>query len=138
MLQVNTSGETSKSGLAPLHIEVEEDSPEDSMQVLELAKHIVSKCKRLHLLGVMTIGSYEASVDDTKPNPDFETLKATRDALELKLSEEMQNVSWGNDGRLLLSMGMSSDFESAIRAGSDIVRVGTSIFGLRLNKVTTP
>jgi uncharacterized pyridoxal phosphate-containing UPF0001 family protein len=136
MLQINTSGEASKSGLAPLHIEVEEETPEESMQVLELAKHIVTKCKRLHLLGVMTIGSFEASVDDSQPNPDFETLKATRDAMELKLSEELENGNWGKDGRLLLSMGMSSDFEAAIAAGSDIVRVGTSIFGLRLNKET--
>ena len=38
------------------------------------------------------------------------------------------------DVRLLLSMGMSSDFEVALKAGSDIVRVGTGIFGERPKK----
>jgi uncharacterized pyridoxal phosphate-containing UPF0001 family protein len=41
---------------------------------------------------------------------------------------------WGEEGRLLLSMGMSSDFEAALKAGSDIVRVGTGIFGARAKK----
>ena len=40
--------------------------------------------------------------------------------------------------RLLLSMGMSHDFELALRAGADIVRVGTGIFGARPPKKGEP
>ncbi|KAG8819242.1 hypothetical protein FRC17_010539 [Serendipita sp. 399] len=137
MLQINTSGEESKSGLPPLHTEESdtEGGESNSLGVYELASHIISHCKRLHLLGVMTIGSFEASTDDSAPNPDFECLVRTRDALEEKLQLEAPGTRWGKDGRLLLSMGMSSDFEAAIRAGSNIVRVGTSIFGERSNKI---
>jgi hypothetical protein len=39
--------------------------------------------------------------------------------------------------RLLLSMGMSHDFELALKAGADIVRVGTGIFGARPPKKGT-
>jgi PLP dependent protein len=137
MLQVNTSGETSKSGLAPLHTELDDDGECDSTQsleVVELASHVISSCKKLHLLGVMTIGSYEASADDSQPNPDFVTLRQTRDALEAILNQNYAGSNWGKDGKLLMSMGMSSDFEAAIKAGSDIVRVGTSIFGQRPRK----
>lgn len=135
MLQVNTSGEQSKSGLAPLDVdEGGEHEPSASLEVVDLASHILSSCKRLHLLGVMTIGSFEASMDDSHPNPDFETLRKTRDVLTEKLKEKYPEAQWGQDGRLLLSMGMSSDFQAAILAGSDIVRVGTSIFGQRPKK----
>ncbi|KAG8813519.1 hypothetical protein FRC17_001540 [Serendipita sp. 399] len=137
MLQINTSGEESKSGLPPLHTEGSETEGEESnsLEIYELASYIISHCKRLHILGVMTIGSFEASTDDSAPNPDFECLLRTRDALEEKLQAEAPGTRWGKDGRLLLSMGMSSDFEAAIRAGSNIVRVGTSIFGERSNKL---
>ena len=137
MLQINTSGETSKSGLAPLHAELDDDGQSDSTQSLEaveLASHVISSCKKLHLLGVMTIGSYEASTDDLRPNLDFVTLQQTKDALEAILNQKYAGSNWGKDGKLLMSMGMSSDFEAAIKAGSDIVRVGTSIFGQRPKK----
>lgn len=83
----------------------------------------------------MTIGSLTESLSG-EVNRDFETLKQTRDALEEVLRTELPNESerWGADGRLLLSMGMSSDFEAALKAGSDVVRVGTSIFGTRPKK----
>ncbi|EJD49553.1 hypothetical protein AURDEDRAFT_112426 [Auricularia subglabra TFB-10046 SS5] len=127
LLQVNTSGEESKSGLAPLS----SNSDGESGALVELARHVLRECPRLHLLGLMTIGSLEASLAaaDHDENQDFQTLIRTRDALEESLRGE--TGKWGQDGRLLLSMGMSSDFEAAIHAGSSIVRVGTSIFGSR-------
>jgi hypothetical protein len=81
----------------------------------------------------MTIGSLSESLSSTGENHDFETLKRSRDALQSALSTAKLE-GWGKDGKLLLSMGMSSDFESALRAGSDIVRVGTGIFGERPKK----
>ena len=73
-------------------------------------------------------------------NPDFESLIRTRAVLLELLNREFPRQEttpwlWGNEhGSLMLSMGMSSDFEAAIRAGSGIVRVGTGIFGARPKK----
>lgn len=132
LLQVNTSGEEAKSGLTAL-TSVESAS---SSELLRLAQYIVSNCPRLNLHGLMTIGSLKESLaSDEQPNEDFETLKRTQDFLEEVLRQDpTSGGKWGVDGRLLLSMGMSSDFEVALKGGSDIVRVGTGIFGARLTK----
>lgn len=85
----------------------------------------------------MTIGSLTQSLSGPE-NEDFEKLKTTRDALQSFLDngvgEAEASRKWGENGKLLLSMGMSSDFEAALKAGSDIVRVGTAIFGDRHKK----
>lgn len=80
----------------------------------------------------MTIGSFTESLSGEE-NRDFELLKQTRDKLQTTLREQ-EIDGWGEDGKLVLSMGMSSDFEAALRAGADIVRVGTGIFGERVKK----
>ena len=74
----------------------------------------------------MTIGAIARSQATTpeNENEDFLSLRATRDHIVAEL---------GLDGpqALELSMGMSEDFEGAIKLGSDEVRVGTTIFGDR-------
>ena len=132
LLQVNTSGEEAKSGL-PVLTSTESGS---SSELVQLAQHIITNCPRLHLHGLMTIGSLtESLASDERPNEDFETLKSTRDSLEAVLRlDPASDGNWGIDGKLLLSMGMSSDFEAALKDGSDIVRVGTGIFGARPKK----
>ncbi|KAK7027253.1 hypothetical protein VNI00_015342 [Paramarasmius palmivorus] len=135
LLQVNTSGEDSKSGVAPLSRGVDESNAE----LKQLAKHIITSCPKLRLQGLMTIGALELSLHatETEKNADFERLKETRDVLTEWLASELGDSAsgkWGENGRLLLSMGMSSDFEAALKAGSDIVRVGTGIFGQRKKK----
>lgn len=85
----------------------------------------------------MTIGALAQSLSASggETNEDFERLKETRDVLQNFLEEDAKGERrWGDDGRLMLSMGMSSDFEAALKAGSDIVRVGTGIFGERHRK----
>ena len=82
----------------------------------------------------MTIGSLSESLSGDE-NRDFDLLEKTRDKLQIVLKEQGVN-RWGEDGKLVLSMGMSSDFEAALRAGSDVVRVGTGIFGERAKKLT--
>ncbi|KDN50746.1 hypothetical protein RSAG8_01244, partial [Rhizoctonia solani AG-8 WAC10335] len=126
MIQINTSGEDSKSGLQPF-------SPDniDGSEVLALARHVITSCPALGLYGLMTIGSYEASTSN-EDNPDFKTLIRTRDILQgLLRGDDQLGKLWGEGRSLALSMGMSADFEEAIRAGSDVVRVGTGIFGSR-------
>ena len=132
LIQVNTSAESSKSGLPPLSPET---SDPDSSEIVQLSKYIITTCPRLRLQGLMTIGSLSESLQsETEENHDFRRLRETRDVLQglLERDESLNSGEWGDDRRLLLSMGMSSDFETAIRAGSDIVRVGSGIFGERL------
>ncbi|GJJ08357.1 hypothetical protein Clacol_002571 [Clathrus columnatus] len=142
LLQVNTSGESSKAGLSPLTTLDYESSassaspPSESEGLVTVARHVLTDCPNLYLMGLMTIGSLDNSLNTDVDNPDFQSLLHTRGILEEVLTREFPPLSsshrWGNEhGRLVLSMGMSSDFEAAIRAGSGIVRVGTSIFGER-------
>lgn len=114
-VQVNTSGETEKSGV---------ESGEASI----LCKHIREKCQHLKLQGLMTIGAIAKSkgLSEGQENQDFLTLRDVRDKVAAELSIK--------ETELELSMGMSQDFESAIRCGSNEVRVGSTIFGERPSK----
>ncbi|KAL2018773.1 hypothetical protein VTK56DRAFT_401 [Thermocarpiscus australiensis] len=111
-VQVNTSGEESKSGCAP------------GVEVVSLCRSIVNECPNLHLLGLMTIGAIARSVATTteNENEDFVLLRQQRELVAKEL---------GLDRELELSMGMSEDFEGAIVMGSNEVRIGSTIFGQR-------
>ncbi|MDR1063083.1 MAG: YggS family pyridoxal phosphate-dependent enzyme [Azoarcus sp.] len=103
-LQVNVSGEASKSGIAP-----------DEAAALARA---VAALPRLHLRGLMCI-----------PEPDGDRdLLRRRFALLRQLREQLASEGLALD---TLSMGMSHDLETAIAEGATIVRVGTAIFGER-------
>jgi len=103
-LQVNISGEASKSGLAPA-------------EVADVA-HAVAALPRVRLRGLMAI---------PEPAGDFAAQRAPHRALR-ELFEALRR-----DGLALdtLSMGMSADLEAAIAEGATLVRVGTAIFGNR-------
>jgi len=103
-LQVNTSGETSKSGVMP-------------DQVAGLARAI-TELPHLRLRGLMTI-----------PAPAEEFEQQRKPFRRLRQLFEQLNA----DGLALdtLSMGMTNDMEAAIAEGSTIVRIGTAIFGAR-------
>ncbi|MCL2160976.1 MAG: YggS family pyridoxal phosphate-dependent enzyme [Betaproteobacteria bacterium] len=103
-LQVNVSGEASKSGVSP-------------GEILPLA-HAVAALPRLCLRGLMCI---------PEPSED-QSLLRSRFALLRQLSERLQAEGLALD---TLSMGMSHDLEVAIAEGATIVRVGTAIFGER-------
>lgn len=103
-LQVNVSGEASKSGVAP-----------DDVMALARA---VAELPRLKLRGLMTIP--EPTEDASVQRARFATLRKLKDQL----------VAEGFDVDTL-SMGMSDDLEAAIAEGATIVRVGTAIFGAR-------
>lgn len=106
MVQVNTSGEETKSGCVP----------GDSIQ---LARAIVNDCPHLRLVGLMTIGAPDTSDEPAA----FKILKEERDAVAQALGSSVDSLQ--------LSMGMSGDFEAAIKMGSNSVRVGSTIFGAR-------
>lgn len=103
-IQVNTSGEESKSGVTP------------GSEVVELVKQMSDECPLLSIDGLMTIGSpgdYSC----------FDTL--------VKCREEVADALGKDKNELELSMGMSGDFEEAIAKGATNVRVGSTIFGDR-------
>jgi PLP dependent protein len=108
MVQVNVSGETSKSGVAP-----------DEAAVL--VGH-VGGLEHLRVVGFMTIGLN--SPDAGRVRAGYETLRELRD--------RALREGWpGAERATELSMGMSGDFETAIAAGATIVRLGSSVFGGR-------
>ena len=131
-IQVNTSGEESKSGVVPRlpepmpeYLAVHDREALKEYPLLALAAHIQGSCPTLHLQGLMTIGALarsQATTPETE-NEDFIALREARDRLETLLSLEQ--------GSLELSMGMSNDYKAAIRQGSNEVRVGSTIFGER-------
>lgn len=108
LIQINISGEESKSGVSPDN-------------ALGLAKKILDQ-KNLSLQGLMCIGTYF----EEKANPDlrkseFVKMSDLKNKLEFELQCKLPE----------LSMGMSHDFDLAIEYGATIVRVGTAIFGTR-------
>ena len=109
LVQVNSSGESQKSGVAP-------------GEVISLVDHIICNCASLDFKGLMTIGSYSHDYSIGE-NPDFECLLQCRDRV-------LEHLSWGPEA-MEVSFGMSNDFLHAISMGSTNVRVGSSIFGER-------
>ncbi|KAJ9095046.1 hypothetical protein QFC19_007726 [Naganishia cerealis] len=142
-IQVNTSQEDVKSGVDPLPAGSAASPDASNQELIKLATFILSSCPHLHLLGLMTIGSFSASHDPSKPNPDFELLSTTRNELftylishvSPELGESIKDSLPHAAEEWELSMGMSADFEIAIKQGSAGVRVGTRIFGERPKKV---
>jgi PLP dependent protein len=108
-LQVNISGEDSKSGVAP------DDLP-------ELARKVASM-PRLRLRGLMAIPE---PADD--PERQRVPLRRLREMQEQLMQDQAAAGGLALD---TLSMGMSSDLEAAVAEGATIVRIGTAIFGHR-------
>ena len=106
LLEVNIGGEEAKSGFAP--------------EALCEAAALARELPHVRVRGVMAIPPIEREPDGNVPY--FRKLHA----LFVDINEKMY------DNELeYISMGMSDDFESAIRCGSNMVRVGTAIFGAR-------
>lgn len=105
LVQVNTSGEESKSGLrAPAAVE----------EVLRMAS-----LPHIRVEGLMTMAPF---VDDERVlSASFGRLRETLDEVR------RHDPRVGSE----LSMGMTNDFEIAIREGSTMVRIGTALFGER-------
>lgn len=106
LIQVNTSGEPQKSGVAP-----------DELK--NLATSIIN-LKNINLMGLMTIGTF---TDDA-------SISRKEFSLLAKLKQETNNYL-GQEKLTELSMGMSHDYLIAIEEGATIVRIGTAIFGNR-------
>lgn len=108
LLEVNESGEASKSGCPASH-------------AIDLAQRI-GNMGGLQLQGLMTIGAHVS--DETTIRAGFTHLRKTRDQI-------LASGAPGTEHCTELSMGMTGDMELAIAEGATIVRVGTGIFGER-------
>ncbi len=108
LIQVDLAGESTKSGVP-------------ATGLTELVE-FVNQCSRLRFQGLMTLPPF--SEDPERVRPFFRRLRDLRD--------ELQTAGHFGDRRGELSMGMSHDFEVAIEEGATIVRVGTAIFGERI------
>jgi pyridoxal phosphate enzyme (YggS family) len=115
-VQVNVSGEASKSGCAP------EDAP-------AVARAIAAQ-PRLRLRGVMAIP--EPTEDLALQRMRFAAARAVLQGLRDELAGDHPEVIANLD---TLSMGMSADLESAVAEGATIVRIGSALFGHRPQKV---
>jgi len=100
LLQINSAYEESKAGVMP-------------EEAIKVYKNIIESCPNINLKGVMSIGAHVEDEDIIKKS--FETTK--------KIFDELQPL-----GAKYCSMGMSGDFELAITCGSNMIRVGSSLF----------
>ena len=107
LIQVNISGEESKFGIEPC----------DTERMIEYNE----KLKNVKICGLMTIAPklYEGFTNAKH----FENIR--------RIFVDIGAKKYDNSNMRYLSMGMSGDFEEAIRFGSNMVRVGSAIFGKR-------
>ena len=100
LLQINAAGEESKSGVAP-------------DEAIDIYQTIKESCPQINLKGVMTIGAHT------------EERKTIQQSFEQthRIYESLQR-----EGATICSMGMSSDYQLAIKCGSNLVRVGSALF----------
>ena len=105
LIEVNTSGDTNKNGFKPDQIEA----------MLECIK-----IENINTVGLMTLG------------PVSQNEQETRKAFSLLANiKEIINEKTGANKIHVLSMGMSNDYSVAVQEGSNMVRLGTTLFGAR-------
>lgn len=100
LLQINAANEETKSGISP-------------EEAFDLYQAIKESCPQINLKGVMTIGAHSDDVRQIQQS--FEKTRRIYEKLE-------------KEGATICSMGMSSDYELAIKCGSNLVRVGSALF----------
>jgi pyridoxal phosphate enzyme (YggS family) len=108
LIEVNTTGDRSKFGIAP-------------EEVIDLARR-TENVTNVTLAGLMTIGPFLPDPEGSRPM--FRLLRQLRD--------QVAGMRMPHTSMKELSMGMTGDFEVAIEEGATIIRIGTAIFGPRI------
>ena len=106
LIEINTSGEENKFGF----------KLEDDQSILECIE-----IKNLNVRGLMTIGPNTKDIKKTQNA--FNSLRKTKENLNRQLPANKRLAE--------LSMGMSGDYDIAIKEGSTMIRLGTALFGKR-------
>ncbi|MCL5127895.1 MULTISPECIES: YggS family pyridoxal phosphate-dependent enzyme [unclassified Algibacter] len=109
LLQIKIASEDSKFGL----------SPNDALEILQ--SEDFSTLKNIRITGVMGMATF--TDNESQVETEFKLLKSNFDSLK--------EIHPDNSAFTTISMGMSGDYKLAIQSGSTMVRVGSSIFGLR-------
>lgn len=110
LLQVHVAREETKFGF----------SPEELLDLIR--RRVFENLKAVHICGLMAMAS---NTDDTdRVRDDFMKVAALRDEV-MRIAPDLRGFD-------ILSMGMSHDYMTAIECGSNMVRVGTAIFGERV------
>lgn len=110
LLQVHVAREETKFGF----------SPEELLDIIR--RRVFENLKAVHICGLMAMAS---NTDDTdRVRDDFMRVAALRDEV-MRIAPDLRGFD-------ILSMGMSHDYMTAIECGSNMVRVGTAIFGERV------
>ncbi len=110
LLQVHVAREETKFGF----------SPEELLDLIR--RRVFENLKAVHICGLMAMAS---NTDDTdRVRDDFTKVAALRDEV-MRIAPDLRGFD-------ILSMGMSHDYMTAIECGSNMVRVGTAIFGERV------
>jgi hypothetical protein len=100
LLQINSAAEDTKSGVTP-------------QMAIDIYQEIIEKCPHISLKGIMSIGAHTDNLQIVQQS--FETTRKIFDTLQ-------------SSGATICSMGMSGDYELAIKCGSNLVRIGSSLF----------
>jgi len=107
LLQVNSSGEETKYGMSPYAL-------------IDTARQI-AKLDKIRIKGIMTIGPLTDDMSQTR-----HSFKLTK-----QIFDELRDADIPNTDIQYLSMGMTSDYRLAVEEGSNMIRIGTAIFGER-------
>ncbi len=108
LIQVNSAEEESKFGIGTDEVDA-------------LIAEIAENCPNIRIRGLMCIAPYAEDTNEVRPY--FAEVKALFDKYKDKKTD---NIDFE-----YLSMGMTNDFEVAVEEGSNLIRVGTAIFGVR-------
>lgn len=107
MIEINITDEPQKFGIKPT----------------ELTKMIknCAQLKHIKIIGIMTIGKYQATAKECRSH--FKRMQELCKNI-IQIKQENLDVDF-------LSMGMSNDYQIALQEGSNLIRIGTAIFGER-------
>lgn len=109
LLQIKIASEDSKFGM----------TPEEALEIVK--SETFSELKNIKIVGIMGMATFTDNENQVKK--EFNYLKHT--------FENLKTINAYNYQLDIISMGMSGDYQLAINCGSTMVRVGSSIFGVR-------
>ena len=108
LIQINSAAEESKFGIGTAETEM-------------MVKQILDECENIKICGLMCIAPFDEDPDNVREY--FRVVKEQYDELA-KIDHENLEFKY-------LSMGMSHDYRVAVSEGSNMVRIGSAIFGRR-------
>lgn len=107
LIEINSGEEPQKAGVLP----------QDAVSLIEE----ISELKNVKIMGLMTMGPFTGDPEDARPY--FRKTKS--------LFEDITKMGLPGVDMEYLSMGMSNSYKVAIQEGSNLVRIGTNLFGER-------